>query len=129
MELLNELTSLEKDLTGGVIAECAEKFALMLGPFAPYVAEDLWAELGRTGPVFRQPWPAFDPELAKEEGAEVVLQVNGKVRSRMIVPFGTGRDELEKLALADDKVRAQVDGKQVVKVIAVPDKLVNVVVR
>jgi leucyl-tRNA synthetase len=129
MELLNELTSLEKDLTGGVIAECAEKFALMLGPFAPYVAEELWAELGRTGPVFRQPWPAFDPELAKEEGAEVVLQVNGKVRSRMMVPFGTGKEELERLALADDKVSAQTDGKQVVKVIAVPDKLVNVVVR
>ncbi len=129
MELLNELTSLEKDMSGGVLAESLEKFTLMLGPFAPYVAQELWEDLGRTGPVFRQSWPAFDEELAKEEGAEVVLQVNGKVRSRMIVPFGTGKEELEKRAVADEKVHAQVAGKQVVKMIVVPDKLVNIVVR
>ena len=84
---------------------------------------------GRTGPVFRQPWPAFDEALAKEDAADVVLQVNGKVRGRLSVPFGTPEDELEKLALADPKVQPFLAGKQMVKMIVVPDKLVNIVVK
>jgi leucyl-tRNA synthetase len=101
----------------------------MLGPFAPYIAEEMWERLGRTGPVFRQPWPCYDGELAQEEAAEVVLQVNGKVRGRILVPFGAAREELEKLALADAKTQPFIAGKQVAKVIVVPDKLVNIVVR
>ena len=79
--------------------------------------------------MFRQPWPSYDEELAKEDAAEVVLQVNGKLRGRIQVPFGTPQEQLEKLALADPKVQPFLDGKQVVKVIVVPDKLVNIVVR
>ena len=79
--------------------------------------------------MFRQSWPAFDPELAKEDLAEVVVQVNGKLRSRIHVPFGTPAAELEALAKADEKVKSFLDGKQIVKVIAVPDKLVNFVVK
>ena len=67
----------------------------MLAPFAPYVAQEIWEELGNEGPVFRQPWPAFDPELAKEDEAEIVVQVNGKLRSRIYAPFGTPKEELE----------------------------------
>ena len=89
----------------------------------------MWEELGRTGPVFRQPWPAYDPELARDEEAEVVIQVNGKLRGRIFVAFGTPRETLEKLALGDAKVQALLDGKHVVKVIVVPDKLVNIVVK
>jgi leucyl-tRNA synthetase len=129
MELVNEIYVHEANLTPPVIAEVLEKLTLLLGPFAPYLAEEMWEQLGRTGPVFKQPWPAYDEELAKEEGAEIVLQVNGKVRSRMTVPFGTPREDLERLARADDKMRVFLDGKQIVKVVAVPDKLVNVVVR
>ena len=70
--------------------------ALLLGPFAPYLAEELWEQLGRTGPVFRQTWPVYDEELAKEDAAEIVLQVNGKVRGRIHVPFGTAKEELER---------------------------------
>jgi leucyl-tRNA synthetase len=112
-----------------VIAEVLEKLTLLLGPFAPYTAEEMWEQMGRTGPVFRQSWPEHDPELAKEEGAEVVLQVNGKVRSRATVPFGTPKDELERIARADEKMKPFVEGKQVVKIIVVPDKLVNIVVK
>jgi leucyl-tRNA synthetase len=101
----------------------------MLGPFAPYLAEELWEQLGRTGPVFRQPWPNYNEELAKEDAAEVVLQVNGKVRGRIAVRFGAPQEELEKLALADPKTQPFLAGKQVVKVVVVPDKLVNIVVR
>ncbi|MDZ4797685.1 MAG: leucine--tRNA ligase [Bryobacteraceae bacterium] len=129
MELVNELYANEAALTPPVVAEVLEKLTLLLGPFAPYLAEEMWEQMGRTGPVFRQSWPAFDPELAKEEGAEVVLQVNGKVRSRVLVALGTGREELERLAFADEKLRTFIEGKQVVKVIVVPDKLVNIVVK
>jgi len=102
---------------------------LLIGPFAPYLAEELWEQLDRTGPVFRQSWPVFDEALAKEDAADVVLQVNGKVRGRLSVPFGTPQAEIEKLALADSKVQPFITGKQVVKIIVVPDKLVNIVVR
>ena len=81
-----------------------EKLALMLAPFAPYVSQEIWDELGHEGPVFRQCWPAFDPELAKEDLAEIVVQVNGKLRSRIYVPFGTSKAELEAGAMADEKV-------------------------
>jgi leucyl-tRNA synthetase len=79
--------------------------------------------------VFREPWPAYDSELAKEDEAEIVVQVNGKVRSRMSAAFGTPKEELEARAMADEKIRPLVDGKQIVKVITVPDKLVNIVVK
>ena len=79
--------------------------------------------------MFKQSWPVYDPELAREDEAEVVVQVNGKVRSRIFAPFGTPGDKLESLAMADEKVQQFIAGKQVVKVIAVLDKLVNVVVK
>ena len=129
MELLNTLSDEEEKLSSGAIAQIVPNLILLLGPFAPYIAEELWEQIGRTGPVFRQSWPAYDEELAKEDAAEVVLQVNGKVRGRISVPFGTPQVELEKLALADPKVQPFIAGKQVVKVIVVPDKLVNIVVR
>jgi leucyl-tRNA synthetase len=129
MGLMNVLTDLEPDLSAPAIAEILEKLTLMLEPFAPYLAEELWEEQGRPGPVFRHAWPEYDPELAREEEAEVVIQVNGKLRGRINVAFGTPRDALEKLALGDTKVRPLLDGKQVVKVIVVPDKLVNIVVK
>ena len=87
------------------------------------------AKSPNNGPVFRQPWPEYDPELAKEDLAEIPVQVNGKLRSRIHVPFGTPKEELEKLALADEKVQPFLQGKQVRKVIVVPDKLVNIVVQ
>ena len=99
----------------------------MLAPFAPYLSQEIWEELGHEGPVFRQCWPAFDAELAKEDEAEIVVQVNGKLRARIYAPFGTPAAELEARALADEKVRPFLEGKQVRKIIAVPDKLVNIV--
>ncbi len=129
MELVNELYSSESELTPPVIADVLEKLTLLLGPFAPYIAEEMWEEMGRTGPVFKQPWPAFNEDLAREEGAEVVLQVNGKVRSKITVAFGTAKEELERLAIGNDKMLPFLDGKQIVKIVVVPDRLVNVVVK
>src|SRR6185437_10839901 len=87
MELINLLYAKESSLSPAVLGEVMENLTLILEPFAPYVAEELWEELGRTGPVFRQPWPCFDPELAREDLAEIVVQVNGKLRSHLAVPF------------------------------------------
>jgi leucyl-tRNA synthetase len=129
MEFVNELYAHEADLTPAVLADVIEKLTLILAPFAPYMTQEVWELMGRTGPVFRQPWPEYDEELAQEEGAEVILQVNGKLRSKLFVPFGTPREELEHLAKADEKLQAHIAGKQIVKVIVVPDKLVNIVVK
>jgi len=129
MELINTLHTEEASLSRAALDQILPSLTLLLGPFAPYIAEEMWEQLGRKGPVFRQPWPVFDEELAKEDAAEVVLQVNGKVRGRIFVPFGTDKEALEKAALADPKMQPFLEGKQVVKMIVVPDKLVNIVVR
>jgi leucyl-tRNA synthetase len=129
MELVNTLYAEEAGLSADATREVMEKLALMLAVFAPYVSQEIWEELGREGPVFREAWPAFDAELAKEDEAEIVVQVNGKVRSKIMAAFGTGKAELESRAMADEKVKPFVEGKQVVKVVTVPDKLVNIVVK
>jgi leucyl-tRNA synthetase len=128
MELLNDLVDEEPRLSGATVAEVLEKLTLLLGPFAPYLAQEIWEELGREGPVFRETWPTYDTELAKEDLAEIVVQVNGKLRSHIYLPFGTPEDILKARALEDPKVRPFIDGKQIVKVIVVPDRLVNIVV-
>jgi leucyl-tRNA synthetase len=129
MELLNTLFDEEAGLSRAALDQILPSTVLLIGPFAPYLAEELWEQLGRIGPVFRQPWPVADEALAKEDAADVVLQVNGKLRGRLSVPFGMASADIEKLALADAKVQANIDGKQLVKVIVVPDKLVNIVVK
>jgi leucyl-tRNA synthetase len=129
MELLNVLYAEEANISTAVMPQVLETLALMLAPFAVYVSQEIWEELGREGPVFRQPWPVFDPELAKEDEAEIVVQVNGKLRGKIFAAFGTPKEELEARALADEKVKPFLEGKQVVKVITVPDKLVNIVVK
>jgi leucyl-tRNA synthetase len=129
MELVNVLYAEETGISAAVMPEILEKLALMLAPFAPYLSQEIWEEIGKEGPVFRHAWPSFDPELAKEDEAEIVVQVNGKLRARISAAFGTPKEELEARARADEKVRAMLDGKQVVKSIVVPDKLVNFVVK
>jgi leucyl-tRNA synthetase len=129
MELVNVLYAEESGLSPAAAAEVIEKLSRILAPFAPYMSQELWEELGKDGPVFRQPWPRFDAELAKEDEAEIVVQVNGKLRTRISAAFGTPKEQLEKLALADEKVKPFLDGKQIVKLITVPDRLVNVVVK
>jgi leucyl-tRNA synthetase len=129
MELVNQLYADEEKISAGVMRDVLEKLVLMLGPFAPYAAEEMWEELGRTGPVFKQSWPAYDAELAREQMAEVVVQVNGKLRSRLHVPFGTPEEELKQAATADEKIRPLLEGKTLVKAIVVPDRIINLVVR
>jgi leucyl-tRNA synthetase len=129
MELMNTLYAAEPEISAEPMCAVLENLALMLAPFAPYLSQEIWEELGKQGPVFRHSWPSFDAELAKEDLAEVVVQVNGKLRGRVHVPFGMTEQELIACAKADEKVRPFLEGKEVVKAIVVPDKLVNLVVR
>ncbi|HXF99340.1 MAG TPA: leucine--tRNA ligase [Bacteroidota bacterium] len=106
-----------------------EQFVILLSPFAPHLAEELWQKLGHTDTITYEPWPRYDPAKLEETTVEVVLQVNGKIRSKIVVPKDTPEEELEKLCLADETIRRYLDSKQIVKKIVVRNKLVNLVVR
>ncbi len=108
-----------------------EQFLLLLVPFAPHIAEELWHRLHGPrwkGSMAYEPWPAYEAALAKEEAVEVAVQINGKVRARLTVPSDVDAKGLEAAAMADEKVKALIGGKTVRKVIAVPGRLVNIVV-
>jgi leucyl-tRNA synthetase len=109
--------------------EIWEPFVQLLSPYAPHLGEELWEKLGNEPSVTAHPWPAWEEELTREDQVEVVLQVNGKVRSKLTLPAGTGEAEMKEHAMADEKLARWIEGKEVVKVITVPDKLVNVVVK
>ncbi len=116
-------------LGGSALQAFQRNFVLMLHPFAPYLAHELWERLGERSNLLRAPWPKYDPGLAKEDEVEIVVQINGKIRDRLFVPADSSEEELRRLSLAAPKVQATLDGKQVVKAIVVPGKLVNIVVR
>ncbi|WP_430604829.1 leucine--tRNA ligase [Enterococcus sp. DIV0125] len=107
--------------------EYVEGFVQLLAPVAPHLGEELWAILGNEDGISYVPWPTYDEAALVEDEIEVVFQVNGKVRSKANVARDLGKDELEKVALADEAIQEQIAGKTVRKVIAVPNKLVNIV--
>ena len=109
--------------------EVLEKFVLLVSPFAPHIAEELWQALGHSETLAHEPWPEFDPSLAKEDTIEIPVQINGKLRSKISVPTGSDAKHLESAARADERVKELLDGKQIVKVIVVPGRLVNFVVK
>jgi leucyl-tRNA synthetase len=129
MELVNVLYEKESYISAPAMRHCLEILTLMLSPFAPYVTQELWEELGNTGPVIKQPWPVFNPDLARATNVEIPVQINGKLRARISVSVGLDKSALEGAARKDDKVQTLLDGSAVVKVIAVPDKLINFVIR
>lgn len=106
-----------------------ETFLLLLSPFAPHLAEELWQLLGHGDTLAYEPWPLADPELTKDDSLEVPVQINGKVRSRVVVPAGTSAADLEQIARDDGRVKELLVGQAIVKVIVVPDRLVNFVVK
>jgi leucyl-tRNA synthetase len=129
MELVNEMYAAEARLSPAAMEQTLRILTLMIAPFAPYLAQELWEEQGHTGPVFKQEWPDFDPDLARESEIEIAVQINGKLRARLTVPAGTDSNGLISLAKDDDKIAALLEGKTVIKTIAVPDKLINFVVK
>ena len=109
--------------------EVMEKFVLLLSPFAPHIAEELWQLLGHGKSLAYEPWPAADPAVVKDDVVEVPVQVNGKLRGRVQVPAGSEAAATEAAARQDPKVAELIAGKTLVKVVVVPAKLVNFVVK
>ncbi len=117
------------DIPVSFLAEVQRNLVLLLAPFAPYLARELWEMLGEKENLLRAPWPKYDPALAQEEEIEIPVQVNGRLRSRIVVPADASEDLVRERALADEKIRTVIAGKQIVKKILVPGKLLNIVVR
>ena len=122
MTLMNEMEG--KPLTRGQ----AEVFTLMLAPFAPHIAEELWQRLGQAKTLAWEPWPNVNPAMLKDDTVELPVQVNGKLRGKVVLPVGAPAAEAERLALADEKVVAFLEGKAPKKIIVVPGKMVSIVV-
>ena len=138
MELLNDMTTYKQNVidkndisseSKKVWHEVLEKVILLIAPFAPHVADELWSDLGNTTLTFEEEWPTFDEKLTVENNFNLVLQVNGKVRDMLPAQIGISKDDAEKLAFSSEKVQKFIKGKEVVKVIVVPNKLVNIVVK
>jgi leucyl-tRNA synthetase len=134
MELMNEIYGAEEARAAGgipasLIADVQRNIALLLAPMAPYLAHELWEMTGEKSNLLKAAWPKYDPALAAEDEIEIPVQVNGKLRGLVVVPASATNDQVEQAALADEKVKAAIAGKQIVKKIVVPKKLVNVVVR
>jgi leucyl-tRNA synthetase len=136
MELVNDLYAYGDTLTSGqvrvearaVLREAVEALVVMLSPFAPHTAEELWEMLGHSEGLTKTPWPSFDEQVAKPDEIVIPVQVNGKLRSRLTVPAETSESDLRERALADPAVRAYTDGKTVKSVIVAKGRLINVVV-
>ncbi|MDW7973160.1 MAG: leucine--tRNA ligase [Thermodesulfovibrio sp.] len=130
MEFVNEVYNYEpKTIEERKIFKFAiRNFLIILSPFAPHIAEELWREIGEHGFILNEPWPQYDEELAREKMIELVVQINGKVRSKIMIPQGMSDEEVVKIALDDEKVKQWVNGKKIVKVIPVKGRLVNIVV-
>ncbi|WP_446741786.1 leucine--tRNA ligase [Silvibacterium acidisoli] len=134
MELVNTLTAAEPAIAAGevsdaVLADTLRDLVLLLAPFAPYLSCELWEKIGGQGELLRTPWPKADESLAKEDAIEIPVQVNGKLRSVVRIAADADQDTTRDAALADEKIKAALEGKQVVKLILVPGKLVNFVVK
>jgi leucyl-tRNA synthetase len=134
MELVNVLYAAEeviaqKAVPAPFLADVQRNLVLLLAPFAPYLAHELWEMLGENESLLKAPWPNYDAALAKEEEIEIPVQINGKLRSRIVVSADATEKTVLERALADEKIQALIAGKQVVRKIYVPGKLVNIVMQ
>jgi len=131
MELVNAFYAFQdKEMNAGLAREVAENLIKLLAPFAPHITEELWSRLFEgQGSVHQQKWPTFDEEATKLAEIEIVLQINGKVRDKLMIPADTDREGMKKIAMELPRTQELTAGKTIVKVICVPKKLVNIVVK
>jgi len=132
MELVNEIyvsavKDREDDTSLRVMREAIETVVMLLSPFVPHFAEELWEVLGNKESILNQPWPEYDREAVVEDEILIVIQVNGKLRDRMMVPASFGEKEIKEWALNSERIQKLLEGKKIVRVIIVPQKLVNIV--
>jgi len=132
MELVNavnDASNSEKQPSAAVVRQASETVLQLLNPYAPHITEELWAQTGHSDLLSSQPWPGFDADLAQDESATIVVQVNGKLRASMFAPRGLSEQQILQMVSDDERVKKHLEGKQKVKVVFVPDKLINIVVR
>jgi leucyl-tRNA synthetase len=145
MELVNELSAqepLDQDVSPMILKRIFAVLVLMLSPMAPHIAEELWQKLGNSGGISvpgagdgsggggaGQKWPAYREDLTREEQIEIIIQINGRLRGKILVEESLGEDETRERALGDARIAPLIAGKQVAKIIVVPKKLVNIVLR
>jgi leucyl-tRNA synthetase len=129
MEIINEVSSFQP-LTA--VDNLVLKFSIMqavllLGPFAPHIAEEIWKQLGNSRAIFSEAWPDWDEGLTKEDEIELVMQINGKLRNKVMIPAGLDDDAIKERSLRDQKISEYVKGRSIKKIIVVKGKLVNIV--
>jgi leucyl-tRNA synthetase len=132
MELVNELQAqepLDVGVSPIILKRVLMVLILMVSPMTPHIAEELWEMLGIRGGLTKQKWPVYREDLTREEQIEIIIQVNGRLRGKMLVEDGLNEEETRERALADPRIKALLAGKTVVKVIVVPNKLVNIVLK
>ena len=132
MELMNALDALKPDAASGeqaraVYREAVESLVILISPFAPHIAEELWGELGHPPSVLRASWPQVNPAALARDEVEIVIQINGKIRDRAMIPTNLTPKEIESRVLADVSLKKHLGGATVRKVVVVPGKLVNIV--
>jgi len=134
MELVNALYAY-KDKVGDnlrnetILKEAIEKLIILLAPFIPHVTEELWESIGKEESVHNQKWPSYDPDALIKDEIEIVIQINGKVKERIMIATGLSKEETREEAMKTEKVKELIEGKDVIKVIVVPERLVNIVVK
>jgi len=134
MELLNALYQVPppdpaaRPLECSVLRKAFETVLVLLSPFAPHLADELWESLGHSQPLLEVPWPSYRPDALQQEEIMLVVQVNGKVRTRLRIPSDLSPEEIERRALADEKLGRFLAGKQPRRMVHVPGKLLNIVV-
>ncbi len=124
MIFLNEFSKLDK-----MPREAAEAYVKLLSPYAPHIAEEMWEILGNKAPVSLAPWPGFDPAKLVENEVEILIQIQGRPRARVMMPADADAKKMEELAFADPTIKAALEGKQVIKVVCVPKRIVNIVAK
>ena len=130
MEMVNEMYRYkEGEVNTGLYTAAIRNLIIMLAPFVPHVTEEMWEHLGYGGSVHDQSWPEYDESALVKDTVEIVVQINGKIKEKINIAGDLSREEMEKTAMENDKVKGLIDGKNVVKVIAVPGKLINIVVK
>ena len=135
MELLNEIyayappekEALPENINPAIISELAETLTLLMAPFAPHLGEEIWQQLGGTGSVYRAPWPEFDPAQISEEKVNIMIQVNGKIKDKISVAPDCDEETVKEEAMQSPKIKQLLDGRQIVKIIFIRNKMLSIV--
>ena len=130
MEMVNEMYRYkEGDINPGLYGAAVKTLIILLAPFVPHVTEEMWEHLGYGGSVHDQKWPEYDEKALVKDTIEIVVQINGRIKEKINIAGDSSKEEMEKIAVENDKIKALTEGKNIVKIIAVPNKLINIVVK